>query len=464
MARKLRQGATPMSEPLTKSLGSFVASIKLEAIPSAALRVVHTGFVDCVGTLIAGSIEEPPRLLHKALAPAPGDATLYLVGPRVSVPEAAWINGTAAHALDYDDVSLRGHPSTVLVPAILAEAEGLGSSGAEMATAYVAGYEVWAELAGRDPDQHHQKGWHPTGIFGAIAAAAACATLRRLGPEQAAQAIALGASHSSGLVANFGTMTKPYHAGKAAHAGVISARLAEAGFTASADALEHPLGFLAAVSPKGAADRERAAQVGHAWQILSQGLSVKKYPLCYCTHRAIDGMLDLLRAQQVHGENVKSITVSTSRRNATILRNQHPQTGLEAKFSMQFAMAASILAGRVGLAELTDGFVQRKDVQALQRKVTIAPDDRPDPNRSGAAPYDLVVVETNDGRRLESARITDERGSPQLPLTTEELWVKFENCLAIGNPSLSARAIFDALLSIEHQRGVSAFSRLRQAA
>ena len=453
-----------MSEPLTKSLGSFVSSIRLEAIPSAALRVVHTGFVDCVGTLIAGSIEEPPRLLHKALAPAPGDATLYLVGPRVSAPEAAWINGTAAHALDYDDVSLRGHPSTVLVPAILAEAEGLGSSGAEMATAYVAGYEVWAELAGRDPDQHHQKGWHPTGIFGAIAAAAACASLRRLGPEQATQAIALGASHSSGLVANFGTMTKPYHAGKAAHAGVISARLAEAGFTASADALEHPLGFLAAVSPKGAADRERAAQAGRAWQILSQGLSVKKYPLCYCTHRAIDGMLDLLRAQQVHGEDVKSITVSTSRRNATILRNQQPQTGLEAKFSMQFAMAASILAGRVGLAELTDGFVQRKDVQALQRKVTIAPDDRPDPNRSGAAPYDLVVVETNDGRRLESARITDERGSPQLPLTTDELWVKFENCLAIGNPSLSARAIFDALLSIEHQRGVSAFGRLRQAA
>jgi 2-methylcitrate dehydratase PrpD len=464
-ARKIaRQGATPMSESLTKSLGSFVSRIRLEAIPSAALRVVHTGFVDCVGTLIAGSIEEPPRLLHKALAPAPGDATLYLVGPRVSVPEAAWINGTAAHALDYDDVSLRGHPSTVLVPAILAEAEGLGASGAEMATAYVAGYEVWAELAGRDPDQHHQKGWHPTGIFGAIAAAAACASLRRLGPEQATRAIALGASHSSGLVANFGTMTKPYHAGKAAHAGVISARLAEAGFTASADALEHPLGFLAAVSPKGGADRERAAQAGRAWQILSQGLSVKKYPLCYCTHRAIDGMLDLLRVQQVHGEDVKSITVSTSRRNATILRNQHPQTGLEAKFSMQFAMAASILAGRVGLAELTDGFVQRKDVQALQRKVTIAPDDRSDPNRSGAAPYDLVVIETNDGRRLESARITDERGSPQLPLSADELWVKFENCLAIGNPSLSAQAIFDALLSIEHQRGVSAFSRLRQAA
>jgi len=453
-----------MPQSLTKSLGSFVSGIRFAAIPAEALSVVHTGFADCVGTLIAGSLEAPPRILHKALAPAPGAASLYLCGPRVTAPEAAWINGTAAHALDYDDVSLRGHPSTVLVPAILAEAEVLGSSGTQMAAAYVAGYEVWAELAGRDPDQHHQKGWHPTGIFGAIAAAAACASLRGLDPGQAAQALALGASHSSGLVANFGTMTKPYHAGKAAHAGVISARLAEAGFTSSDDALEHPLGFLAAVSPSGRADRERATQAGRDWQILQQGLSVKKYPLCYCTHRAIDGVLDLLRQQPVPGEDVKSITVSTSRRNTTILRNARPQTGLEAKFSMQFAMASSIVAGRVGLGELTDSFVQRQDVQALLGKVTIAADDRPDPNRSGAAPYDLVVIETNSGRRLESARITDERGSPQLPLSPDELWAKFETCLAIGNPGLAARSIFDALMSIEHQRDVQALNGLRRAA
>ena len=453
-----------MSQSLTRSLGSFVSGLKFEAIPTAALAVVQTGFADCVATLIAGSIEAAPRILHKALAPAPGDATLYLSGPRVSAPEAAWINGTAAHALDYDDVSLRGHPSTVLVPAILAEAEVLGSSGAQMATAYVAGYEVWAELADRDPDQHHQKGWHPTGIFGAIAAAAACASLRGLDPDQATLALALGASNSSGLVANFGTMTKPYHAGKAAHAGVVSARLAQAGFTSSCDALEHPLGFLAAVSPKGAVDRERAARAGRDWQILSQGLSIKKYPLCYCTHRAIDGMLDLLRQQPVTGADVRSVVVSTSRRNATILRNARPQTGLEAKFSMQFAMASSLVAGRVGLTELTDSFVQRPDVQALLSKVAIEPDDRPDPKRSGAAPYDLVVIETSGGRRLESARITDERGSPQLPLSQDELWGKFESCLAVGNPGLEARSIFDALMSIERQRDVGALRGLRQAA
>jgi 2-methylcitrate dehydratase PrpD len=447
-----------MGNTLTRSLGAFVCDLRLAAIPAQAMDVVHLGMADSVATMIAGSVEEPPNILRRALNPPAGDASIYLTGPRVPAPEAAWINATAAHALDYDDVALRGHPSTVLVPAILAEAEALKASGAQMATAYVAGYEVWAELAGRDPAQHHEKGWHPTGIFGPIGAAAACASLRGLDSERAALALALAASHSAGLVANFGTMTKPYHAGRAAHAGVISARLASAGFSSSPDALEHPLGFLAAVSPKGEADRTSPAMAGRGWQILKQGLSVKKYPLCYCTHRAIDGMLDLLSAHKVGADEVETITVSTSRRNATILRNSRPQTGLEAKFSMQFAMASSIVAGKVGLTELTDSFVQRQDIQALLSKVKVEADDREDAERSGAAPYDLVVVETRDGRRLESARVTDERGSPKLPLTTGEVWAKFESCLAVGNPKLEARRIFDGLMSIERQSSVAALA------
>jgi 2-methylcitrate dehydratase PrpD len=453
-----------MSQSLTRSLGTFVSELRLAAIPADALSVVHTGFADCVGTMIAGCIEDPPKILLQALSPPAGDASLYLVGQRVPAPEAAWINGTAAHALDYDDVALRGHPSTVLLPAILAEGESLKASGAQMATAYVAGYEVWADLQRRDPDQHHEKGWHPTGIFGAIGAAAACASLRGLDAEKATTAIALGASQSAGLVSNFGTMTKPFHAGRAAHAGVIAARLAAAGFTASPDALEHPLGFLAATSPKGNADRSAPTQAGRDWAILTQGLSVKKYPLCYCTHRAIDGALDLLRDQKLGTGDVKTITVSTSRRNTKILRNSRPQTGLEAKFSMQFAMASAIAARRVGLSELTDTFVQRPDIQALMPKVEVVPDDRVDPQRLGASPYDLVVIETTDGRRLESARVTLERGSPELPLSPEELWTKFEACSGVGNPRLEARAIFDALMSLERQPSVAAFTSLRKAA
>lgn len=445
-----------MPDALTRSLAAFVADLKFEAIPEKALSVVRLGFTDSTGTMMAGSIEEAPKLLEKVLAPGAGNASLYLAGPRVPAPDAALINATAAHALDFDDVALRGHPSTVLVPAILAEGESLGATGAQLATAYAAGYEVWAELAGRDPDQHHQKGWHPTGIFGPIGAVAACASLHGLDAERTAQALALAASHSAGLVANFGTMTKPYHAGRAAYAGVISARLAAAGFTASPDGLEHPLGFLAAVSPSGKADRDSPSKIGKEWQILKQGLSIKQYPLCYCTHRAIDGMLDLLAAHPLRADDVERIVVSTSRRNATILRNHRPQTGLEAKFSMPFAMASCLVARRVGLAELTDAFAQRADVQRAMPKVTVVRDDREDPKRPGDAPYDLVTIETRDGRSLESEQVRRERGSPGKPLSEAALWAKFSSCAAVGNPTLDARKLFDALMSIDRQPGVAA--------
>jgi 2-methylcitrate dehydratase PrpD len=159
---------------LTEDLGRFVAGLSFERLPKDAVDVARTGFIDCIATMIAGAPDAAPQLLRKALDPTGGEATLYFTGEKCPAPEAAWINGTAGHALDYDDVaSLRGHPSTVLVPAILAEGEALGASGRAMLTAYVAGYETWAELAWRDPGHHHRKGWHPTGIFGPIGAAVA---------------------------------------------------------------------------------------------------------------------------------------------------------------------------------------------------------------------------------------------------------------------------------------------------
>jgi 2-methylcitrate dehydratase PrpD len=171
-------------------------------------------------------------------------------GARRSVEAAALVNGVAAHVLDYDDVGLDGHSSAVLVPAILAQGEASGASGAEMLTAYVAGYEVWAELAAREPTPLHRKGWHPTSVRGAVAAAAACAKLRGLDDKGTATAMAVAASMAAGVVANFGTMTKSFQVGRAAQAGVIAARLAQAGLTASLDALEHPLGLLVALSPR----------------------------------------------------------------------------------------------------------------------------------------------------------------------------------------------------------------------
>src|SRR5437588_10805914 len=294
--------------PLTQELGRFVAGLNFVRLPAEAVETARTGIIDTIATMIAGAQDPAPQLFRTTLAPAPAFASFYFSGESAHAPEAAWINGTAGHALDYDDVGCRGHVSTVLLPAILAEAETLGLGGREMFAAYVAGYETWAELARRDPGHHHAKGWHPTGIFGAIGAGAACAGLRRRSPEQATMAIALSASQAGGIMANFGTMTKPFHAGRAAHAGVVSARLAAVGFTAAADALEHPQGFLSAVSPEGRADRDGPSPVlGEEWHILKQGRSIKKYPACYCTHRALDGMLELLAKRPLKPAEIATI-------------------------------------------------------------------------------------------------------------------------------------------------------------
>lgn len=435
--------------PLTQDIGRFAAGLTFDKLPKEAVEIARTGFIDTIATMIAGAHDEAPQLLKKALNPPPGEAALYFTGDTAPAPEAAWINGTAAHALDYDDVAVRGHPSTVLVPAILAEGEALGSSGDEMIAAYVAGYESWAEVAGRDPGHHHRKGWHPSGIFGAIAAAAACARLRRLGPEKATMAIALAASQSAGLTANFGTMTKPFHAGRAAHAGLVSARLAAVGFTAAPDALEHPQGFLSAVSPEGRADRDSPAALGRDWHIVRNRLSIKKYPACYALHRSLDGLLDLLDKRPLKPEEIVRITASISQTRSLILRNHRPQTGLEGKFSMEFAMAAAVIARRASLAEFSDGFVRRLDVQDLMQRVAIETNENYDPEVSGASVFDQVRVELTSGEMLETDQVRRARGAAELPLGEAELFDKFRACLDAGQARIAPELLFDRLRRLE---------------
>ena len=436
---------------LTRNLGAFVADVAFDRLPAEAVEVARIGFADAIATMIAGAHDPALQLLRRALNPVDGNATLYFTGAKSPAPEAAWINGTAAHALDYDDVAaLRGHPSAVLVPAIIAEGEALGASGRDMIAAYVAGYETWAELAWRDPGHHHRKGWHPTGIFGPIGAAASCAVLRRLDPDQATRALALAASNSSGVMANFGTMTKPFHAGRSAHSGVMSARLAQIGFTASPDALEHPQGFLSAVSPEGAVDRESPPQgLGRDWKIVKYGIGIKKYPACYCTHRALDAMLGLLARHPLKPEDIERITVSLSETHSLILRNHRPQTGLEAKFSMEFAMACAVVASRAGLAEYTDGFVQRPEVQRLIPRVRIETNQNYDPELSGASLWDQVRVDLVSGGTLESEKIHRATGHAERPLNEAELFEKFRGCLAAGKARIAPEILFDRIRRLE---------------
>lgn len=437
---------------LTRELGRFVSRVAREGAPADARATATIGFIDATATLIGAQHEPAVQTLLDALAPLPSGAARLLFGARTAdAATAALVNGTAAHALDYDDVALRGHPSAVLVPTIVSLASESGASGVRMLDAYVAGYEVWGELVDREQGIHHLKGWHPTGIFGSIACAAAAAVLMQLEEEQAMHALALGASQSGGLMSNFGAMSKPFHAGRAAQAGVVAARLARGGFTASEDALEHPQGFLAAVSPAGAVDRNRPVRLHERLQLADRRMNVKRYPLCYYTHRSLDCMLDLRTAQPFVGEEVERIEVRMSQEHATVLRNHRPTTGLAAKFSIEFAMACAVVAGRAGLRELSDAFVAQRIVQQLIRRVCVTPIPADDPATPAAAWADQVIVTLRDGRVLSGEPVHQALGHAERPLGQEELKAKFLDALAYGRYDGNAEALFAQLAGLEEQ-------------
>ena len=265
---------------LTTDIGNFLAGIRPEKIPDAAAPIVARGFTDCVGVLVAGLSEPVTSIVAKSVGYTAPVATIADFRPTgISAPDLALIYGTAGHALDYDDTGLNGHPSAVLVPAILAEAQDVGADGRAMIAAYVAGYEIWAEFTRREPDSLHQKGWHPSAMYGTVAAAGASAVLRQLDADQATRAIAIAASLAAGVCSNFGSMTKPFHLGRTAQSALTATRLAEAGLTASPDAIEHELGFLRAVSPHGAVDTTSPSRFGEVWQILTWG-STSSYIRC----------------------------------------------------------------------------------------------------------------------------------------------------------------------------------------
>jgi|MDTC01.1.fsa_nt_gb 2-methylcitrate dehydratase PrpD len=431
---------------LTQIIAKFVAGSAEHVIPSDALDVAKLGITDTVACMIAGQNEPVVNIVKSMVSPAISNdrARLLFSDDYASSWDAALVNGTAAHALDYDDVAMAAHPSTVLVPAILAEAEALNVSGQSVLEAYVVGYEVWSELWARENGRLHQKGWHPTSAYGALAAAAACARLGGLDSIQSMHAIAIAASQAGGLVANFGTMTKPFHAGRAAQSGVLSARMASCGMTGAPDIVEHPRGFLSAVSETGDYADAANSRLGNEYQCLVHGLNIKKYPMCYSTHRTIDGMLDLKQRYSFEAESVAKIETVMGVTQLQILRNHEPKTALEAKFSEEFAMASAVIAGKVGFAELTDEFVLRADVQELMAKVINDTTDAQDPDDPVMAPDESVTVTLHSGEQVQTV-VQYARGHAKSPLDTSDLWQKFKDCTASTHSLEGATRFFNAL-------------------
>jgi len=437
---------------LTLEIGRFAHEFGWDAIPDKVRRQITSAFIDTTATMVAGRTEPVTAVLLHHLADElalAGHSSLLFGDRHVPAQYAALVNGTAAHALDYDDVALSGHPSTVLVPALVAQGQHIGASGPDLIRAYLVGYETWAELVSRDADPHHAKGWHPTGVFGTVAAAAALGALERLDPAIVAHAVALAASMAAGLVGNFGTMTKPFHAGRAAQAGIEAVRLARCGMTAALDVLDRGNGYLMAISPNGRVRMDPvAAPLGTMLRFLENGLSVKNYPVCYFAHRIIDGVLDLRAQAGLQASEVAHVKLVIGDVQAGMLRNHQPRSALEAKFSAEFGVAAAMVAGRVDLSVLNDAFVGRDDVRALMARVEVETTEAQCPVEPVFAPNDYVTIGTRDGRVLDSGPIRFPRGNALNPLPAAALGEKFINCLA-GAPELDAPAIFARLSALE---------------
>jgi 2-methylcitrate dehydratase PrpD len=444
---------------LAARLAEFVVSAKP---PAEAARRAATAFLDTIGVILAGVNEPASRAVRGTVAADGGEGSQVLgTSTRTTASNAALANGTAAHALDFDDmcfVSL-AHPSAPLVPAAIAAAEVASASGPAMLDAYVAGFEVECLLGRLMNPRHYQRGWHCTSTIGTIGAAAACSRLLGLDADEAAHALAIAASEASGFKENFGSMVKPLHAGLAARNGVLAATLARAGLAASARALEGPQGFLAAMDSQHTSVTDAdVAGLGRRWEIVETGITVKLYPSCAGTHPSLDAVLDLRRREGFTADRVDAVEIEVDSITPTVLIYERPGSALEGKFSMPFCVAAALVEGRVGIDTFEPARLTDATIAALMPRVRI----RVNKAFDGVAPpltQANVTVRLRDGRVL-TRRANGARGYPERPASDQELDEKFLGCATRVLTAGTAQDALGMLREIESVDEVRDLSRL----
>lgn len=448
---------------LTESILDFLCGELPGQAPEAVRQRAITGFIDCIGVALAGVDQPVVGNLLRSEPQGGEESSVLLSAVRRPGATAALIGSAAAHALDLDDYAFANHTSAVLVPPILAEAEVTGASGARMLGAYLAGFEVWSMLARREPDYMQGAGWHPTGVYGPVAAAAALCWLRGMPRSAARNALGLAAAAGGGVMDNFGTQAKPYQAARAAEAGVAAVRRALAGVDAGPHALDGAGGFLQVISPSGRVDRVTPdGDLGKAWYMAEHGLNIKRYPVVGAAQRCVDAALQLHADHSIDPATVRRVTARVSKAHSSVMQFRLPTDAMQARFSLEFAVAASLLFGRLGFAEMHDSGVRSNEVQALMRKVerALVPDD--DPVYPVGARYDTVTVALTDGTELASDPVYRYRGHGRNPLALSELEAKFMDCAtltgAVGKEL--AASLFERLSRLEDLAGTTDLPQL----
>lgn len=427
---------------LTRAIARFIVNTQDAAIPREVHEHAKVAFMDWLGVALAGR-EDPLVLKLIQYADIMGgseQATIIGYGVKKSLSHAALINGAASHALDYDDsfIATFGHPSVTLFPAILALAEWQGKGGAEFINAYAIGLQAEAVIGACTGSEHYMAGWHATSTLGHLASAAACARLLELDEQQAIYALGIAGTQACGLKRVFGTMCKPFHAGRASQAGLMAALLAKENFTSAEDILEGPHGFFQLL--KGQVNEEAAAALGKTWDIAN--LAQKYHASCHATHSPIEGALSLVEKVHLAPERIASITIGVSQLALDVASKPEPRTGLEGKFSISYCVANALLRGDTGMGAFTDKKVNDSKVKAFMKKIAVVLDKNVDPIEA------RVTVKSDKGEEHSCAADIFKQ-IPPLDAKRSKVKAKFLDLCGAALGAEKARELSEAILSIE---------------
>jgi len=439
---------------LAQALAGRITAMRYDDLPEPAVRWSRIAFLDTIGVMLAGCQEDCVHLVQDFAAGAVTGGACQWIGTarRSGCLDAALVNGTAAHALDYDNGSnsMGGHASATMVPALLAAAEAHGASGRDLLLAHTVGFEVGTRLGHGVNFQHYEKGWHPTSTLGTFAVVGACASLLRLDAAQTTTALAIATSLASGIKANFGTMTKPLHVGHCARNGLLAVLLARRGFSANPAAFEHEQGFLNVFNGRGEYDTARILpDWAQPLEIVQPGAGYKQYPCCAATHAALDATLAITRR---HGRfdpsRIARVETWTPARRLAHTNRPSPDGNLDAKFSVQYCVARALLEGRILLEHFAGGAYRDPVVRDLMPRIVstthragqFAPD-----NHFGAE----VKVTLTDGSS-DSARVDIQLGrTNDNAIPASQLRAKFDDCAARVLPPPQVQRLGDTLERLE---------------
>jgi 2-methylcitrate dehydratase PrpD len=456
---------------LTDYVADFVCKTQLSDVPPDVMELGKKSMLDGIGLALSGSVAKSGELVRQHLHSqglGAGPATVFGSNLKVAPRFAAFANGVGIHADDYDDTQLAvakdrvygllTHPTAPALPSAIAKGEALDASGADVFLAYQLGVEVECKISEAINPRHYQTGFHSTATCGTFASASAAGKLMGLDKEAMLRALSIAGSQSAGLRENFGTMTKPFHAGRSSESGVVAAEFAQLGWTAAPTILEAPRGFFSAAG--GGYDPKAIDGVlGKPWTFASPGVSIKPHPSGSLTHPGMTEMLRLIKAYDIRPEQVEHVKVGTNHNMPNALIHHRPTNELQAKFSMEFCMAILLLERRAGLSEFTDEVVMRPDVQAMIQKVEFGVD--PEAEAAGFHKMTTILAITLSDGRIIRGSADFGRGSPAMPMSYEEVANKFlENCEFAKFNSAKAKQVIELVRRIEHVTSIRELTAL----